>query len=43
MRNALLVAVVVLLVAVVAYLALDRHEKSLSQERDKAFDRNFAK
>ena len=43
MRKPLLILAVILLAAVVGYLALDRHDKNLSRERDKAFDKSFAK
>jgi predicted negative regulator of RcsB-dependent stress response len=43
MRKPLLILVVIALAAVVGYLALDRHDKNVAQERDKAFDKSFAK
>lgn len=43
MRKPILILMVLLLAAVVGYLALDRHDKNVSQERDKAFDKTFAK
>lgn len=42
MRKPILILIVLLLAAVVGYLALDRHDKNVSQERDKAFDKTFA-
>jgi len=38
-----IVIIIVLLSAVVGYLALDRNEKNIAHERDKAFDASFAK
>lgn len=35
--------IVVLLVAIVGYLALDRRDKQVASERDQAFDQKFAK
>ena len=35
--------IVVLLVAIVGYLALDRRAKQVASERDQAFDQKFAK
>lgn len=35
--------IVVLLVAIVGYLAMDRQEKDVANERDKTFDQQFAK
>lgn len=43
MRKASIGIIVVLLVAVVSYLALDRHEKDASSERNKTFDAQMAK
>jgi hypothetical protein len=43
MKAALLIVVVALLASVVAYLATDRQEKTVSQQRDKSFDAKFAK
>lgn len=43
MKLALLIVVVALLGSVVAYLALDRQEKTVAQQRDKSFDAKFAK
>jgi len=43
MRKVSIGIVVVLLLAIVGYLALDRHEKDASNERKKAFDTQFAK
>jgi F0F1-type ATP synthase assembly protein I len=42
-RKPLVIIVIVLLVAVVGFLAIDRSDKMVGQERDKAFDKNFAK
>jgi hypothetical protein len=38
-----IIVVVILLFAVVGYLALDRNEKNVAHERDKSFDAKFAK
>lgn len=43
MSDELQKAVGVLLLAIVGYLAMDRQEKDVSNERSKAFDRQFAK
>ena len=43
MRKVSIGIVVVLLLAIVGYLALDRHEKDTSNERNKAFDAQIAK
>ncbi|WUR13902.1 hypothetical protein E7V67_001990 [[Empedobacter] haloabium] len=43
MRRASLIVIIVLLVAVVGYLAMDRQDKEVAQQRDKAFDAKFAK
>jgi hypothetical protein len=43
MRKASIGIMVVLLLAIVSYLALDRHEKDASNERQKTFDAKFAK
>lgn len=42
-RKPLIIVVIVLLVAVVGYLAMDRQDKATSQARQKAFDSQFAK
>jgi hypothetical protein len=42
-RKPLLVVVVLLLSSVVGYLALDRHEKDVSNERNRTFDQKFAR
>jgi len=43
MRKFSLVIIVVLLTSVVGYLAMDRKEKNVAHQRDKAFDEKFAK
>lgn len=43
MRKFSLVIIVVLLTSVVGYLAMDRKEKNVVHQRDKAFDEKFAK
>ena len=43
MKTALIIVIVALLGSVVAYLALDRQEKNVAQQRDKSFDAKFAK
>lgn len=43
MRKASIGIIVALLVAIVGYLAMDRHEKDVSNERNKTFDATFAK
>ena len=43
MRKVSIAIIVILLVAIVAYLAMDRQEKDVANERDKAFDTQFAK
>lgn len=43
MRKISLAIIVVLLVSVVGYLAMDRHEKNAAHQRDKAFDDKFIK
>ena len=42
MKTTLLLIVIVLLGSVVAYLAIDRHEKTEAHQRDKSFDSKFA-
>lgn len=42
-KKPLIIVVIVLLAAVVGFLAMDRQDKVVSQERDKAFDAQFAK
>ena len=43
MRKISLAIIVVLLISVVGYLAMDRQEKNVAHQRDKAFDEKFAK
>ncbi|MFC0134550.1 hypothetical protein [Massilia eurypsychrophila] len=43
MRKVSIGVIVVLLVAIVGYLAMDRQEKDVANERNKAFDTQFAK
>jgi hypothetical protein len=43
MRKVSIGIIVVLLVAVVGYLGMDRQEKNVANERNKAFDQKFAK
>ncbi len=43
MRKFSLAIIVVLLVSIVGYLAIDRQEKDIAHQRDKAFDQKFAK
>lgn len=43
MKLALLIVIVVLLGSVVAYLTVDRQEKTVAQQRDKSFDAKFGK
>lgn len=43
MRKISVGIIVVLLVAIVGYLAIDRHEKNVAIERNKTFDQQFAK
>jgi hypothetical protein len=43
MRKASIGIIVVLLVAIVGYLAMDRHEKDVSNQRNQTFDAQFAK
>lgn len=43
MKTALIIVIVALLGSVVAYLALDRQEKAVAQQRDKSFDAKFAR
>lgn len=43
MRKASIGIIVVLLLAIVGYLAMDRQEKDVSNARNKAFDQKFAK
>lgn len=43
MRTVLIAVIVTLLASVVAYLAIDRQEKVVGQQRDKTFDAKFAK
>jgi hypothetical protein len=43
MRKFSLAIIVVLLVSIVGYLAIDRQEKDVAHQRDKAFDQKFAK
>ncbi len=43
MRKVSLAIIVVLLVSVVGYMAMDRQEKNVAHERDKSFDAKFAK
>ncbi|WP_282445588.1 hypothetical protein [Massilia antarctica] len=42
-KKPLIIVVIVLLVAVVGFLAMDRQGKAASQARDKMFDSQFAK
>jgi hypothetical protein len=43
MRKFSLAIIVVLIVSIVGYLAIDRQEKDVAHQRDKAFDQKFAK
>jgi hypothetical protein len=43
MRKFSLAIIVVLLVSIVGYLAIDRQEKDIAHQRDEAFDQKFAK
>lgn len=43
MRKFSLAIIVILLVSIVGYLAIDRQEKDVAHQRDKAFDQKFAK
>lgn len=43
MRKTSIGIVVVLLLAIVGYLAMDRQEKDLANESNKKFDQQFAK
>lgn len=43
MRRSLIAVIVVLLVSIVGYLAMDRHEKNVAAEKDKAFDQKYFK
>jgi hypothetical protein len=43
MRKFSLAIIVILLVSIVGYLAIDRQEKNVAHQRDKAFDQKFAK
>lgn len=43
MRKTIMGIIVVLLVAIVGYLAMDRNDKEVADERNKAFDRQFNK
>lgn len=38
-----IIVVVILLFSIVGYMALDRNEKNVANERDKSFDSKFAK
>jgi len=42
-KRALLTVIVILLLSVVGYLALDRHEKEVQRQNDKAFDDTFTR
>lgn len=42
-KRPLIIVVIVLLAAVVGFLAIDREEEIASQERNKAFDAQFAR
>lgn len=43
MRKVSLAIIIVLLVSVVGYMAMNRQEKNIAHERDKSFDAKFAK
>ncbi len=43
MKISAIIVVIALLASVVGYLALDRHDKTVSQEKNAAFDQNFNK
>lgn len=43
MRKFSLAIIVVLLVSIVGYLAINRQEKDVAHQRDKTFDQKFAK
>lgn len=42
-KTALLAVIVALLSSVVGYLALDRHDKDVQKQREKAFDAVFTR
>lgn len=43
MKKTLIIVIVALLGSVVTYLAMDRQEKNIAQQRDKSFDAKFAR
>lgn len=43
MKTTLIIVLVALLSSVVVYLAMDRQDKSVAQQRDKSFDTKFAR
>lgn len=43
MRKFSLAIIVALLMSVIGYLAMDRQEKDVAHQRNKAFDQKFAK
>lgn len=42
-KNSLIIVVIILLAAAVGFLAMDRRDKVVSEERNKSFDEKFAK
>jgi hypothetical protein len=42
-KRPFIIVIIIMLAAVVGFLAADRQDKMNSRERDKAFDRKFAK
>jgi len=43
MKTTLIIVIVALLGSVVVYLAMDRQDKNVAQQRDKSFDAKFAR
>ena len=43
MKTALIIVIVALLGSVVVFLATERQEKNVAQQRDKSFDAKFAR
>jgi hypothetical protein len=43
MKTTLIIVLVALLGSVVVYLAMDRQDKNVAQQRDKSFDTKFAR
>ncbi|WBS01700.1 hypothetical protein OU994_26095 [Pseudoduganella sp. SL102] len=42
-KKTLIIVVIILLAAIAGFLAMDRQEKTIAQEREKAFDKKFAR